>query len=216
MAQKMNTEVKIVKAYLAFTEENNREPRNKQEFFNQSGYTTETFEEGFDSFTALREYIWNTLYDETLERLTGEEVFQEYPVREKLLAFYFTWFEVLKDYQPFARLSVQRMARYGYVVDYFTAFRPQFNHFVGQLLEQGQETGEVAERPFGDKVVKDGLWKQLQWINSFWANDKSEDNAQTDAAVEKSVNLAMDLLGNTPVDSALDLGKFIFDTRIKR
>jgi hypothetical protein len=44
--------------------------------------------------------------------------------------------------------------------------------------------------------------------------NKSHVNDKLDlAAIEKSVNLAMDLMGKSPLDAALDFGKFLFQNK---
>jgi ubiquinone biosynthesis protein COQ9 len=47
----------------------------------------------------------------------------------------------------------------------------------------------------------------------FWIDDTSNAFEKTDAAIEKSVNLAMDLMGKSPLDAALDFGKFLFQNK---
>jgi hypothetical protein len=44
-------------------------------------------------------------------------------------------------------------------------------------------------------------------------DDTSNAFEKTDAAIEKSVNLAMDLMGKSPLDAALDFGKFLFQNK---
>ena len=51
---------------------------------------------------------------------------------------------------------------------------------------------------------------QLLFLMKFWIEDRSEKFEKTDAAIEKSVNTAFDVFDNTPLDSLLDLGKFLW------
>ena len=41
-------------------------------------------------------------------------------------------------------------------------------------------------------------------------NDDSPAFEKTDAAIEKSVNTAFDVFDNTPLESIIDLGKFLW------
>ena len=49
----------------------------------------------------------------------------------------------------------------------------------------------------------------------FWKDDESPGFEKTDAAVEKSVNLAFDLIGKGAVDSFIDFAKFLYQSKSK-
>jgi len=49
----------------------------------------------------------------------------------------------------------------------------------------------------------------------FWKEDESPGFEKTDAAVEKSVNLAFDLIGKGAVDSFIDFAKFLYQSKTK-
>ena len=48
------------------------------------------------------------------------------------------------------------------------------------------------------------------FLMKFWIEDTSEQFEKTDAAIEKSVNTAFDVFDNTPLDTLLDFGKFLW------
>jgi len=48
---------------------------------------------------------------------------------------------------------------------------------------------------------------------NFWKNDDSKSFENTDAAVEKSVNLSLDLIEKGPLDSMLDFAKFLYQNK---
>jgi hypothetical protein len=47
-----------------------------------------------------------------------------------------------------------------------------------------------------------------------WLNDDSDEFSNTDAAIEKSVNLSIDMLEKNTLDSLIDFGKFALKTKI--
>jgi hypothetical protein len=55
----------------------------------------------------------------------------------------------------------------------------------------------------------------MGFILLFWKEDDSAGFEKTDAAVEKSVNLAFDLIGKGAVDSAIDFAKFLYQNKSK-
>jgi hypothetical protein len=81
------------------------------------------------------------------------------------------------------------------------------------IIHEGLDSKELAERKYIDEKYVDGLWINFLFILKFWIEDTSNGFEKTDAAIEKSVNLAMDLMGKSALDAALDFGKFLFQNR---
>ena len=50
----------------------------------------------------------------------------------------------------------------------------------------------------------------------FWIEDRSPGFEKTDIAIEKSVRSVFDLFDNTPLDSIVDFGKFLWEEKIKK
>jgi hypothetical protein len=75
------------------------------------------------------------------------------------------------------------------------------------------ETGEVADRKFLNAQYARAVWAQLYWLVQFWIKDDSKEFETTDAAIEKAVNLSLELVRPGPVDSIIDFAKFVFQNR---
>jgi len=73
----------------------------------------------------------------------------------------------------------------------------------------------VAERPYLDQRYPQLFWLHMIVLLGFWKDDSSSDFEQTDAFVEKSVNLAFDLIGKGTLDNAIDFAKFLFQSKFK-
>jgi hypothetical protein len=101
------------------------------------------------------------------------------------------------------------------VPDFLKTFKKTFIAFIESQLTEGKSSGDVAKRPYLDKGYPELFWLHVAFLFNFWVKDDSTGFEQTDAAIEKSVNLAFDLIGKGPVDSALDFLKFIYQTRIR-
>jgi hypothetical protein len=81
------------------------------------------------------------------------------------------------------------------------------------ILAEGMQNNEITERKFIDDKYVDGLWINFLFVLKFWIDDTSQAFEKTDVAIEKSVNLGMDLMGKGPLDAALDFGKFLFQQK---
>ncbi len=172
----------------------------------------------YNSFEAVDKEIWRGFFTDTLSSIQAESVYNEYSVREKLLAFYYTWIEMLKNNRSYV------IARYKPADSYMTAikapqykflhaFKQNFLDFANELINEGKETGEIVDRLLISSRYDDGLWQQLQFVLKFWIEDDSKNFEQTDAAIEKAVNLSFDLMGRSAVDTAVDFAKFLFQRK---
>ncbi|SMG30039.1 DNA-binding transcriptional regulator, AcrR family [Marivirga sericea] len=206
-------DLKIKEAYIDFVLENGQEPASIYKFAKDLKMKEVDFYNHYNSFKALKKHIWADFLTETIENLHAEESFVEYSSREKLLALYFTIIEVLKANRSYAMMDLHEMRKGDLKPAFLEVFKKHFYKFVDELLLQGKETEEIMDRPvIGDRYAE-GLWIQTLFILQFWANDDSKDFEKTDAAIEKAVNVAYDLMGKSPLDSMFDFAKFIFQNR---
>ena len=88
--------------------------------------------------------------------------------------------------------------------------RKEFKLFASQLAEVSNEKKsiKVLKQPKG--LLAEAAWIQFMFLIKFWMNDDSPAFEKTDAAIEKSVNTAFDVFDNTPLESIIDLGKFLW------
>lgn len=191
--------------------------KGKRPFFvfrlmDYSGLVGVNFFDHFNSLHDLEAVIWQNIMEETVERLNSDPIFVEYSSREKLLAFYFTLIEVLKENETFAKVYLKRTV-YIPVPKFLKTFKRLYLRFVNSVLSQGKQDGEIVERYFLSDQYDEVIWYQLVFVLKFWASDNSEDFQKTDAVVEKAVNTLYDLIGRNPIDSLFDLGKFIYQNR---
>jgi hypothetical protein len=207
---------KIRDAYIDYLLEHGKEPASVYQFMKMLKMKEGVFYDYYNSFSAIEKDVWKSYFDETLSRIRSESVYNEYTVREKLLAFYYTWIEVLKDNRSYVTYSVNRMERKGFRwknADFLHAFRSDFLDFVNDLIAEGKETEEIVDRPLIGSRYDDGLWQQLIFVLKFWVNDDSLGFERTDAAIEKAVNLSFDLMSRSALDTAFDFARFLYQKR---
>jgi len=218
---------KIRKSYTEYVLEHGTTPPSVFQFAKKLKLTEAEFYEFYTSFEAIEADIWLAFFRQARQTVEGDDVYASYSVREKLLAFYFTWIEVLKSQRSFAVFSYQRIRsemrpgaspRPATMVrrtasPILRPFKDAFDDFARDLLAEGRESKEVEPRPFLSERYVDGLWAQTLFLLDFWVNDVSKSFEKTDTAIEKSVNTAFDLIGRSPLDSLFDLAKFIYQNR---
>jgi AcrR family transcriptional regulator len=212
--QAVNTRERIKKTYLEYVLTQGRQPASPYLIAQHLGIPESDFYSEFNSVEAIEADLWLGFFEEARQKTEGQEVYEGYSVREKLLSFYFTWVEVLKRNRSFV-LFATRGVRSGdsSANAQLRLFRPAFKEFVGELLREGRSSGEVANRPLVMDRYADGFYMQALFVLNFFVKDQSKGFEQTDAAIEKAVNTSLDLVGPSAVDSVLDFAKFLYQTR---
>jgi hypothetical protein len=209
------SEDKIKSAYIESVLTQGQRPVSVYKFCIDLGIKEEEFYNVFGSFDGLENQIWKGFIDKTISRLKADKAFQTFITREKILAFYYTLMEELKSHRSYVLFQLEHFRRFEIIPEYIKGFKAEFESFFESLLNVGKGNGEVARRPILDKRYPQLFWLHLGFILLFWKEDSSPGFEKTDAAIEKSVNLAFDLIGKGAVDSAIDFAKFLYQNKIK-
>lgn len=194
--------------FVKFSLENNRLPQSAYELAKFLEVSEESFYENYSTVSALAQEIWKEWFETTKNQVQADEQYQSFSVREKLLAFYYTWFENLKSYRSFIEIAMQ--TRNLCSQEQYKTFKESFKEFAQELLNEALETNEVQNRNVLNQSYSKILWWQVMYLLNFWLKDTSQGFERTDAAVEKAVNLFFDLAGKTFLDSLVDFAKFNF------
>lgn len=207
-----NTSERVKKEFVNYVLEHNKFPVSVFSFMKKLKLSEDQFYNMSASFEALEAEIWQSYFDETIARLHNDSTFPQYAVREKLLALYFTFFETLKSNRSFVRFTFDNKPGYKPYPFALHKMKESFSKFVNELVTEGKESKEIAERKLLKIDYAKPMWGHLVFMLNFWIKDTSKGFEQTDVAIEKSVNLAMDLMGQSALDSAFDFAKFLFQS----
>jgi hypothetical protein len=206
----------ILQAYVQQCLETQEGPKNVYVFAKSLGIEEKEFYTYYASLEAVEQDIFSTWFKQVKEEIEHTEVYAGYMAREKFLAFYFAWIEALKGHRSFVTLLYKRKTE-GMPVPQFPVYlknlKEHFIDFSKGIINEGIAGKEIEERKFLSDKYADAMWLNLLFVMHFWIKDDSSGFEKTDAAIEKSVNLAFDLMGKSPLDSLLDFGKFIFQNR---
>lgn len=206
------TEATLRTRYMEYLLTHGKRPPSVFNFCQDLGIAEDVFYSYAGSFDGLEQHIWKGFIDRVVDRLGADAEFSHFTSRDKILTFYFALLEELKRNRSFVLLQQDSLNKPTIVPAYLKGFKATFEQFIENTLSLGKDRGEVATRPLIDRRYPKLFWMHMGFILLFWRNDNSADFEQTDAAVEKSVNLAFDLLGKGAVDSAIDFGKFLYQT----
>ena len=209
----METMQSIRKAYKALALEKKVLPLSLKETAESAGVEFEEAKQHYEGVRSVQEDIWLTYLRDTLEAMEASPEFAEYLVREKLLAFYFTLFEMMGEDREFLQLFQSKLGIWNYDPDFLMPFKAAFIEFVEMLVEEGASNEEVTERMVLGGQYAGWHWPQMLYLLNHWIDDTTEAFVKTDQAIEKSVNLGFDIMGRNVLDSAFDFMKFVVTRR---
>lgn len=205
----MATAQQIKNAYIDYVLSNDEKPKSVYSFVKKLKITEADFYEFYASFESIEKNIWVELTLETINAIEEQEVWSQYSSRERILAFFYSYVEVLKKQRSFIIYTLKSHISKFSTPDALSGVKPIFENFAEEIINEGLESGELANRKFLSKKYKDAVWLQFGFILNFWINDNSAGFEKTDEAIEKGINVTFDLFERSPLDNLLEYGKFL-------
>ena len=206
----------IADSYIDYVLTNNERPKSVYVFSKSLGISEVEFYNYFASFDAIESAAWEALTSETISLSSSQEIWSQYSSREKMLSFFYSYIELLKSRRSFVIYSLKQHCNKLSTPSVLSSTRILFEEFSEQVIQEGLETGELADRKLFTKRYKDALWLQFKFILNFWIEDNSAEFEKTDEAIEKGINVTFDLFQHSPIDNLFEYGKFLTqNSRIK-
>ena len=141
--------------------------------------------------------------------LEKDKDFRDSSPKEKLLSFYYTFFEILLLNRSYILFVLSKEEKILNKISDLKTLRINFKDFATELIEEGNtEKPSYLQHP--PKIFSEAAWVQLGFLLKFWVDDTSESFEKTDQAIEKSVQTAFDVFENTPLSTLIDFGKFLW------
>ena len=205
----MATAEQIKTGYINYVLTNDEKPKSVYSFVKKLKIAEVDFYEFFASFESIEKVIWVELTVETIDTLQQQEVWNQYSSREKILSFFYSYVEVLKKQRSFIIYTLKSSPTQFSTPKVLAGVKTIFENFAENVINDGLESGELADRKFFSKRYKDALWLQFAFIVRFWITDESAGFEKTDEAIEKGINVTFDLFQRSPLDNLFEYGKFL-------
>ena len=209
-ATKTSKSPEILSIFMDSVLEHEKFPLSVYKFCKTNEIDEQDFYKSYASLDTIKYHVWQVFFDNTMGLLHKNKQYDSLDRKDRLLTFYFTFFEVLllnRSYVLFAlEGNESRMTKIGQL----KKLRISFKSFASELIEEGNDnkTLSLAKHPVG--LFSEASWAQLLFFLKFWLDDTSPNFEKTDAAIEKSINVAFDVFDNTQLDAIFDLGKFLW------
>jgi hypothetical protein len=199
----------ILGAYKDFVLMEGKEPASVYLLGKKAGFSEAEFYQHFSTVPQVGADIWKALLEETEASVRNNPEYATFTGRDKLLLFYFSLVQHLKKERSFVNWSASgwiKPGRHGAARKLVSSW---VKDFMEGVLREAEASGEVKGRGKIGNHYADALLLQFWFILDFWIKDESQDFEDSDALIEKSLGLAFDLLGEGPLEKALDLGRFL-------
>lgn len=201
-----NTKEKIVEAFMNYVARKNKLPKSIYSLCTKNDIPEEDFYKHFSSYASLQKEIYAMFCQYTVKTLNENNEYQGFSKQDKLLSFYFTFFENLSANRSYVRADIKSpkdLAKLNQLKDCFIEFITSLElksvDFKSNQLNQFQSTTQ-----------ENVMWIQFLFVFKYWLKDESQGFEKTDILIEKTITTTLQVMDTTPLEKIVDLGKFLF------
>ncbi|PIQ29117.1 hypothetical protein COW36_18005 [bacterium (Candidatus Blackallbacteria) CG17_big_fil_post_rev_8_21_14_2_50_48_46] len=197
----------ILDDFVSASEQAGALPVSLNSFAQAQGYAPEALKAKFASVLEIEAAIYHFFFEETLRLLAEDAAYAEYGTQERVLAFYYTLFELLSANRDYVLLSLQKgwspLQNIPKLKPFRQAFLSHFAELLSDLL--------FLPEPFKNmqaQVLSESAWLQFLSILGFWLYDRSSEKERTDVLIEKTVAADFEVLNHLNWRHTPDLLRF--------
>lgn len=193
-----------------------KRPANVYLFAKNLGLSENDFYKYFSGFDSLEKEFLVYFFEQSLKLTKKIKDYQELSSKEKLLNFYYIFFENLNRNRSLVLMILKtdmrsklRKLRY---------LKKSHQELVQSLhFEDWEIFQKMPERlrTFNNKSKEEVLWIHFLSILRFWGNDQSAGFEKTDLYIEKSIDTGFEFVHNPLVDKFFDFGKFLWNEKFQ-
>lgn len=204
----------LISIYIDYVLEHEKTPKSVYKFAKDNEMTEQDFYQYFGSFEGLRKSIWDKFFENTMQVIQKSNEYNTFSNREKLLTFFYTFFEVLTANRSYVLYTLSENENSLKNMEQLKTLRKRMKPYAKTLIAEGNSEKSMKLFQQNEMIFSEGVWVQFLFLLKFWMDDNSAAFESTDVAIEKSVNTVFDLFDNTPLERVVDLGKFLWKERM--
>ncbi len=200
----------IIGMYMDYVLAHETAPKSVYKFCQSNQLEEADFYEHFGSFENLQRAIWAKFYSNTETLIQKNKGYEGFSNKDKMLTFFFSFFELLSLNRSYVLFALKEQRNVLKNLKQLTYLRKHFKGFATALIEEANSDKSIRITKYNPQLFSEGAWMQLMFLLKFWMDDSSPGFEKTDMAIEKSVKTVFDVFDNTPLESIIDLGKFLY------
>lgn len=205
----------IITYYMDYVVEHESKPDSVENFAELHQFDDVIFYNHFASFKDLEKTIYNVLFENSLVILKQTHEYQSFSKKDKLLSFYYTFFENLALNQEYIKLSLKGLENQLKALSVLSLLRSSFISFIDELNLEILNLNVDSIETIQKKTISETAWIQLLFTMKFWLDDTSDSFEKTDIFIEKSINTSMELLDTKSLHNIIDFAKFLYKEKVQ-
>lgn len=211
----------ILDFYSKYVLRHNKKPLNVYTFCEDHNMSEAEFYSVYVSFEQVEEDYLRYFFRQSVLLLHAEENYPAESAKNKMLSLYYTFFEQLTLNRSLVIYLLGAQKNNLAALKKVWTLKPDFIEFIKSLdLSEPMTDLDNENMARLEKLKNKGL-EELNWGNflsilKFWLDDTSPGFEKTDIFIEKSVDTGFELLDVKPLRKLVDLGKFLFNEKVKR
>ena len=205
----------IITYYMDYVLEHDHNPKTVFAFSKMNNFEEALFYMYFSSFQAIEKCIFEAFFENSINALNESEDYKIFDARNKLLSFYYTYFENLTANRSYVKHVLDKYQGDLKGLKVLSGLKQHFTAYINTLEIQMLDIKQEQLEKIQERALKESAWFQLLLTMKFWLDDTSSSFEKTDIFIEKSVNTTFDVIDIAPLKSVLDLGKFLFKEKFQ-
>lgn len=214
--KKQVTREDLMSKYMDYVLEHEKNPKSVYKFTKDIGVEEAEFYAHFGNFDGLKSQIWEHFYQNASQLMDSNEEVMQYGSREKMLTFFFTFFEILTANRSYVIYVLDAHDDMMKNMSQLKGLRKNIKSFAKELIAEDNVDKKFNFLKNSESVFSEGAWIQFLFLLKFWKDDQSPGFEKTDVAIEKSVNTVFDVFDNTPLEKVFDFGKFLYKEQMAK
>lgn len=199
----------IIAKYKEHVLEEGEPPASVYKFSKNLDIPEREFFAHFASFEAIDAAIWRQLVADAVSAIGAGAEWDGFNAQQKLLTFYYAFFEKALDDRSFLLLRFPRWKSRKCATAQLHQMKLEFTSFARTIVSEGTEKNEIACRGKFNSAYPSAMFGHFISAIEFNLSDDSQGFERTDAFIEKSVRLGFDLIASNALESAFDLVRFL-------
>lgn len=212
--KKILTKDDIISMYMNDVLEKGEKLKSVFHFVKGKDFSEAEFYAFFGTLEGLEKEIFKLFLANTIDLLHKNTDYQQYDMKNKMLSFYFTFFEILTANRSYVVQALKNDSSPIRNLKQLSTLRESFKEYVAEILTDEYRIEQERFQKFQEKSIQESAWIQLMLTIKFWMDDVSPAFEKTDIFIEKSVNASFELMNIAPINHLIDLGKFLFKEKI--
>ena len=206
----------IVSMYMNYRLENTDIPKSVYQFAKENGFDEAVFYSFFGTLESVEKEIYKIFIEKTIDLIQKDPAYENYDMKSKMLSFYFTLFEMMSANRSYVLLTLKEHKNQLKNLMQLSSLRIEFKNYVSEIITDEVRTQFEKFQNFQEKAIQESSWLQFLLILKFWIDDESPSFEKTDIFIEKSVKAVYDVFNIAPIESIIDLGKFLYKEKTQK